>query len=121
MSCLQEETGAPSGAHQDCGTAFGHLHMLCILLGDACMALHATGTCLRAQSGSGDTLRKANSLYITEQDTGRSQPAERAAFKEAFARQTMAQEIYLFIHKSPHISHCQDAAADMMALGLWGL
>ena len=84
MCCLQEETGASDGAHQDCETAFAHLHMLCILLRDACVALHATSTCLRAQSGSGDALRKANSLYSTEQDTNKPQPAERAAFRCAF-------------------------------------
>ena len=70
---MEEDTGASGGAHQDCGPAFAHLHMLCILLGDACMALQATGICLRAQPGSGDALRKANSLYITEQ--GHQQPS----------------------------------------------
>ena len=85
MCCLEEDTGASGGAHQDCGPAFAHLHMLCILLGDACVALQATGSCLRAQPGSGDALRKASSLYITEQDTSKIQPAEHAAFRCALS------------------------------------
>ena len=121
MCCLEEDTGASGGAHQDCGPAFAHLHMLCILLGDACVALQATGSCLRAQPGSGDALRKASSLYITEQDTSKIQPAYHAAFRCALSTAGNDSENTPVSHRPPHVLHCHVAAADVMALGLWGL